>query len=317
MDWVSLWHGLGWPLARLVFFISVGLMVGNLIEALNWTHAVGRLAAPLVRLGRLRDISGASFSMAFFSGVAANTMLAEARDKGELSHKELVFSNLFNSLPTYFLHLPTMFFITVPFLGQAAVVYVGLTFGSAILRTALIVLAGRVLLPPLPEGCIPCRLDEHASRGWRDALARSWGRFKKRIRKILRITIPIYAAIYFLNQYGFFGYLETFLAEHVSVFSWLPPKAMSIVVFHVAAEFTAGLATAGALLEAGSLAARDVVLALLLGNVLSTPMRAFRHQFPYYAGIFNPRTALVLMTYSQTLRVGSIILVGLGYYYLT
>ena len=273
MDWLSLWHGLGWPLARLVFFICVGLMVGNLIEALNWTHAVGRLAAPLVRLGRLRDISGASFSMAFFSGVAANTMLAEAHDKGELSRKELVFSNLFNSLPTYFLHLPTMFFITVPFLGSAAAVYVGLTFGSAILRTALIVMAGRFLLPPLPEGCIPCRLDEHASRGWREALMRSWDRFKKRIRKILRITIPIYVAIWFLNQYGFFGYLEGLLAEHVRIFSWLPPKAMSIVVFHVAAEFTAGLATAGALLQGGSLATREVVLALLLGNVLSTPMR--------------------------------------------
>jgi hypothetical protein len=106
MDLTALWEGLGWPLTRLIFFISIGLFVANLIESLNWTHAVARLAAPLVRVGRLRDISGASFSMAFFSGVAANTMLAEHYDKGKLNDRELVLSNLFNSLPTTFCTCP-------------------------------------------------------------------------------------------------------------------------------------------------------------------------------------------------------------------
>ncbi len=98
--------------------------------------------------------------MAFFSGVTANTMLSEAHDKGTISDRELVFSNLFNSLPTYFLHLPTIFFIAAPFIGSAAAVYVGLTALAAILRTGAITIAGHYMLPPLPEGCLPCRLDE-------------------------------------------------------------------------------------------------------------------------------------------------------------
>ena len=314
-DLVSLWHGLGWPLARLVFFISVGLMVGNLIEALNWTSAVAKVAAPITRVARLKDITGAAFSMAFFSGVTANTMLAEAHEQGRLSDRELTLSNLFNSLPTYFLHLPTLFFITAPFIGHAAVVYVSLTLGAAFLRTGCIIVLARYLLPPLGEHCVPCELDKHKSRGWRDALERTWSRFKKRIRKILRITVPIYILIFFLNKYGLFSFLEQFMADHVSMFSWLPPKALGIVVFHVAAEFTAGLATAGALLADGSLGTREIVLALLLGNVLSSPMRAFRHQFPYYAGIFKPRTALRLIAANQTLRVVTIIVVGIGYFY--
>jgi len=312
----GLWNGLGWPLIRLVFFISIGLLVGNLIEALNWTRAVARVAEPITRVARLKDIIGAAFSMAFFSGVAANTMLAEAHEQGKISDKELMLSNLFNSLPTYFLHLPTLFFITAPFIGHAAVIYVGLTLFAAFLRTVCIILMGHFLLPPLPEGCVVCRLDEQKSRSWRDALAQTWARFKKRIRKILKITVPIYVLIFFINKLGGFSMMEEFMAEHVSVFSWLPPQALGIVVFHVAAEFTAGLATAGALLADGSLATREIVLALMLGNVLSSPMRAFRHQFPYYAGIFRPRVALKLITANQALRVATIIVVGVGYYYL-
>ena len=317
LDITTLATGLAWPLLRLLGSISLGLFIANFIEALNWTHGVARVAGPLIRMARLKDVSGASFSLAFFSGVAANTMLAESYDKGELSRRELVLSNLFNSLPTYFLHLPTMFFITLPFIGQAAFLYVGLTLLAALLRTAGIVLMGRFLLPELPDGCVVCRLDEQGFKGWKAALRTSWVRFKKRIRKIVYYTLPIYTAMYFASKYGLFSLIERALADSLGGMDFLPPQAMSIVVFHVAAEFTAGLAAAGALLQGGGLAVRDVVVALLLGNVLSSPMRAFRHQFPYYAGIFKPRTALHLILFSQTLRMCSVFLVGLVYYLLT
>lgn len=315
LDLAILWNGLGWPLVRLVFFISIGLLVGNLIEALNWTRAVAVLAQPITKVARLKDITGAAFSMAFFSGVAANTMLAEAHEHGRLTGRELMLSNLFNSLPTYFLHLPTMFFITVPFIGSAAVTYVSLTLFAAFLRTAFVIGLGRFMLPPLDDSCVVCRLDEQKSRSWKEALTRTWERFKKRIRKILRITIPIFIIIFFLRRMGMFGMLEAFMAEHLGMLSWLPPEALGIVVFHVAAEFTAGLATAGALLADGGLTTREVVLALFVGNVLSSPMRAFRHQFPYYAGIFSPRIAVKLIAVNQSLRVAAITLVGIGYYY--
>lgn len=313
MDAHTLWTGIGWPLIRLVFFVSLGLFVALLIESLNWTHGVARVAGPLVRLARLKDLSGASFSLAFFSSMAANTMLAEGFDKGELSRRELVLSNLFNSLPTYFLHLPTMFFITLPFLGRSALVYVGLTLFAALLRTAFIVLLGRLTLPPLPEGCVVCRLEENKTRGWRQALELSWKRFQRRIRRILLFTVPIYVAIYFLHRHGLFDAMERYLADHLTFLSFLPAEAMGIVVLYLAAEFTASLATAGALAKAGQLAMPEIVVALLIGNILSTPMRAFRHQFPFYAGIFKPAMALRLIIHNQALRALSIAVVALAY----
>jgi hypothetical protein len=313
MDVSHLWHSLLWPLGRLLVSLAIGLLVANVIEALNWTRHLARFAAPLIRLGHLKDVVGASFSMAFFSGMAANSLLAEAVASGRLSNRELVLANLFNSLPTYFLHLPQMFLVTMPFLGaKTASLYVGLTLLAAVLRTLAIITYGHLVLPPLAEGCLACHLGE-SSPTWRSALAKAWKRFSRRIRSLLLFTIPIYVGFHYLAVLGAFSAVEKWLAAHLAFLAWLTPQALSIVMFQIVAEFTAGLAAAGAMLGAGSLATKQVVLALLIGNFLSTPMRAFRHQFPYYAGIFNPKIAVRLIIQNQALRAASILLVTIGY----
>ncbi len=316
----QLWPNLIWPLIRLIFFISVGLFVANFIESLNWTSKIATLARPLIRFGNLSETAGASFSMALFSGISANTMLSEAYQKKTILKKELILSNLFNSLPTYFLHLPTVFFITAPLIKNAAVIYVGITFGAAIFRTISIVILSRFLLP-VPKntpGPVPGD-DKQLAQGidWRGALKKSWKRFKKRIRKIIRYTVPIYLLIFLMHRVGIFETLEKGMAEHLSFLPWLTPQAIGIITLHIAAEFTAGLAAAGALLQEGSMDYREVVLALLVGNVLSSPIRAIRHQFPYYAGIFQPKMAIELIIYNQIFRVGSLILMGSIYFIIT
>jgi hypothetical protein len=316
VDSTVLFEGLFRPLLRLCFFISLGLFIGTMIEALHWTRAIAKLATPLVRLGNLRDISGASFSMAFFSGVTANTMLAEAYEQGRLSKRELILSNLFNSLPTFFLHMPTTFLIIAPMIGQAAVPYLGLTLLSAFLRMFFVLLLSRTFLPKLEEQCVVCVLPEDTGSGFSQVLRRTWERFRKRAPKILMITVPIYTIFFFLSRAGVFRHLENWMAEHIGVLAWLPPEALGIVALQIAAEFSGGMAAAGALLEQGALSVREVVLALLLGNILSSPMRMFRHQFPYYAGIFKPRLGFNLIVYNQALRAGSIVVVMVLYLFL-
>lgn len=314
----TLWHGLGWPLARLLFFVAIGLLVANFIEALNWTQGVAKLAAPLIRVGHLSDTVGASFSMAFFSGVSANTMLSEAYDQEKISKKELALANLFNSLPSYFLHLPTVFFITAPLIKGAAFIYVGLTFGAAVLRTIFILILSRFMLAPAMESANREGFGVAQERtNLREACLKTWKRFKKKMKKMVIFTVPIYTAVFFLGRLGMYNWLKNFISAHLGFLSWLDPRSISIVVFHVAAEFSAGLAAAGALLASGSLGYREIILALLVGNVLASPMRAVRHQFPYYAGIFSPRLALELIFYSQSFRITSIVIMGVAYFYLS
>jgi hypothetical protein len=316
----QLWPGLIWPLIRLIFFISIGLLLANFIESLNWTSKIATLARPLIKFGNLSETAGASFSMALFSGVSANTMLSEAYEKKTILKKELILSNLFNSLPTYFLHLPTVFFLTAPLIKGAAFIYVGLTFGAAIFRTVSIVILSRFLLPATAKAAPEHReTDEQKARDidWKAAFEKSWKRFKKRIKKIIRFTVPIYILIFLMHRVGMFEVLEKGMAEYLSFLPWLTPQSMGIITLHIAAEFTAGVAVAGALLQEGSMDYREVVLALLVGNVLSSPVRAIRHQFPYYAGIFQPKMAAELILYNQVFRVGSLILMGSIYFVVT
>jgi len=312
----ELWHHLGWPLVRLLLYISIGLLVANFIEALNWTRKIAFIARPLTRFAHLSPLTGAAFSMAFFSGVAANTMLSEGFAKGEIDKKELILANLFNSLPTYFLHLPTTFVITAPLIKGAAFVYIGLTLGAALLRTLSISLISHFLLPQQDEEVATEEYTQQGKNDLQSAWERTWKRFQRRIRKIIRFTVPIYILFYILTRMGMFAHLQEFMAAHLSFLSWLSPQAMSIVALHVAAEFTAGLAAAGALLADGSMGQREVILALLVGNILSSPVRAFRHQFPYYAGIFKPALALQLIAFSQIFRLFSIVCVTMLYYFL-
>ena len=307
-----IWEGLALPLMRLIFYVSLGLAFANFIESLNWTHKIAIVSRPLIRLGHLSSETGASFSMAFFSGVSANSMLAEAFDQKRIDKKELICANLFNSLPTYFLHLPTMFFITAPLIKGAALIYVAITFLAAVLRTLIIMVAGHFLLEKKKYENV--EFAEVDRVGVRQALAKTWKRFRKRLKKIVFFTVPIYTIIFVINKMGGFELLEAFMAERVSILSWLHPQSLGIIVLHLAAEFTAGLAVAGALLDAGTMSYREIVLALLVGNILSSPVRAVRHQFPYYAGIFPPRIAVELIVYNQSFRVGSLIVVSLVYY---
>ncbi|PHR26472.1 MAG: hypothetical protein COA36_11940 [Desulfotalea sp.] len=310
---LALWPQVVLPIARITCFIALGLFVASFIESLNWTHKLAAVARPLIKIGNLSTLTGASFSLAFFSGVSANTLLAEGYDKGQLSKKELILANLFNSLPRFFLHLPTVFFLTAPFIKFGAIVYVALTFSGAILQTVIIVTLGALLLPPNNEALAPAAVAK-TKNNVKEAVLKSIKRLKKRIVRILLFLIPVYLIFFFLNWYGFFDTLEQYIATSGFFLNWLNPKAVGIVLLHVTTEFSAGLAAASALLADNSLTYNEVVIALLVGNILSTPIRAIRHQLPYYTGIYSPRLAIQLVALSQLTRAFCLILVSLIYF---
>lgn len=316
-DWPALWNSLIWPLLRLLLGLAFGLLVANVLEALNWTRALARLAAPLARAAHMPPVAGAAFALAFVSPASANALLAERRDSGDLSSGELMLANLFNSLPAYLVHTPAIFLLTWPVLGMPAAVYVGLTLLAAVARTAFTVLLGRLLLPaagvgaPAPVGEPPRLSAKSVPAG---ALEKAWRRFRRRLPRLVGFTVPVYILMYALQRLGAFAALEAWLAGHMDWLAFLKPQAVGVIVLHFAAELGAALGAAGSLLEAGGLDARDVVLALLVGNILSTPVRAIRHQFPAYAGFFRPAEALRLILANQGLRAASMALMTWAYY---
>lgn len=304
-----------WPLTRLMFFISMGLVIGQVIEASGWTKALASVAAPFFRFGNMAPQCSAAFTTAFVSGTAANAMLVDFYKDGKICKKELFIANFVNQLPAYFLHLPTTFFIIVPLTGWAGGGYLLITFLAVLLRTAFLLLYGH--LSPSLAVCdlkteavaSPFKGKTEAFSFWRNIRAK----FIARLVNIATFVVPIYVVIFMVNSLGFFDWARQAMAHYV-VTTIMPVESLSLVILSFAAEFTSGFAAAGALLEAGVLTIKQTVIALLVGNVIAFPIRALRHQLPRYMGIFAPKMGTQLLLIGQGLRVSSIILMGILYY---
>lgn len=288
--------------------MAAGLLIASLLETLNWTSRLGRFTAPLARFAHFGTAASAAFAASFVSVALANGILAENCDSGKISHSELLLANLFNSFPSFLAHLPGVFVLLWPALGAASVLYVALAFLAALLRLAVAVLLGRLTLPPAADAPLseppPAR---------RPALAGIWPkavrRFKKKLPKLIVFTVPCYFLIYFLQSLGVFGHVERFLASASPIGDLVNPQAMGIIALQLLAEMGATLGAAAALLDAGALDAGDIVLAMLVGSALASPMRALRHQLPAYAGFFRPALALRLILANQALRIFSLAVV--------
>ncbi len=313
-----LWSRLAWPLLRLVSIMAVSLILSAVVEGMGWNSIVAGLARPLMRAGNFSDYSGTAFTSAFLSGIAANTMLWNAYRDHRISRREMFLATLLNvGLPSYVLHLPVTFAVIVPLVGSAGAIYLGITFFAAVLRTVVVIVLGRLLLgkhhatkqdePRRAEGTREEKLQKVRR------LAEKY--IKKRLLNILCYTVPIYILVVLLQQSGFFHWLQQQTAHLVTSRS-MPVEGISVVVFSIVAEFTAGAAAAGAMLSAGVLTIKQTVTALLLGNIIATPVRALRHQLPRYLGIYQPRIGIQLLLAGQALRVVTVVISGLLYYFL-
>lgn len=314
----SLVKRLFFPLLRLLFFIGIGLVIGQVIEATGWTRYLAAVAMPAFRYGHLGRQCSAVFTTAFFSGVAANAMLMEFYKEGAISRKQLFLSNLLNQFPAYFLHLPTTFFIVIPLTGRAGALYFLLTFAAAFLRTILLLVYGHFKLEKPSDSAPPS--DGNKARGLHKKTAGIWEGIRRRLpgrlTTIALYVIPIYIAVFMLNAMGFFETIQAGLARFTSV-TFIPLESLSLVIISFAAEFTSGFAAAGALMQAGVLTTKQTVLALLIGNIIAFPIRALRHQLPHYMGIYEPKTGLQLLLLGQGARVVSLIFIGFVYFVLS
>jgi hypothetical protein len=307
-----------WPLTRLMVFITLGLLIGQIIEAAGWTRKLAVLARPFFRFGHLGHQCSAAFTAAFFSGVAANAMLLDFYQEETITRRQLFLTNFINQLPAFFLHLPTTFFIVIPLTGLAGILYFILTFLAVALRTMLFLIYGHYRLPAAGQQAEDVK--NMTSPGHGRASQGIWQRLKTRLpRRLAGIAVyvvPIYGLVFVLNAMGLFKLLREGLAGYV-VTHFMPMESLSVIILSFAAEFTSGFAAAGALLEAGVLSVKQTVIALLIGNILAFPVRALRHQLPRYIGIFSPKMGTQLLFLGQGLRVFSLIFVGVIYFFVT
>ena len=303
------------PLIRLMFFITVGLAAGQIIEITGLTEKFAVVARPFFNFSNLGNRCSAAFTTAFISGAAANAMLLDFFQEKKISKMQLFLTNYVNQLPAFFLHLPTTFFIVIPLTGFAGVLYFVLTFVAVLLRCVCFLLFG--YFNPWSNKNVEVKESEQIKTGGakkrKGVIESIKTKLPGRVINIAIFVLPIYTLVFVLNANGFFEYLNKALSSSITI-TFMPVESLSVVMLSFASEFTSGFAAAGALMDAGILTTKQTVIALLLGNITAFPIRALRHQLPRYMGIFSPKMGLQLLLSGQLFRISSIIIVGLIYY---
>jgi len=306
------------PLARMLFFVGIGLVTAQAIDSTRWMEKLGLLAGPVFRYANLGSHCSAAFTAAFFSGVSANAMLLGFYKEESISKRQLILTNLINQFPAYFLHLPMTFFIVTPLTRTAGVLYFVLTFLANMLRTMMFVLYGHFFMKPQANGKELENSRESAQAKsshkkikpfWPSLIEKLPGQFVR----VTAYVVPTYTVVYVLTAAGAFESLEGFMTKF-AVKTIIPVESLSVVMLSFISEFTAGFAAAGALMDAGAITVKQTVIALLLGNIIAFPIRAIRHQLPRYMGIFSPVMGLQMLLMGQGFRVASLILVGTVYW---
>lgn len=319
IDFSQLWASLFWPLGRLLMGMAAGLFFASILESLQWTNYLAKLARPLSHAARLNPLSATAFALAIISPSSSNAFLAEKHEKGLISSRDLILTNIFNSLPANLMHLPNIFFLMWPVLGTAALIYAGISLAAAIGRSIFAIILSRYLFAKSNSFHLFSELPQKKEKFFpalKQSLPRAWRRFRKRLPRLIYFTVPFYLLIFFMNQSGYFTIMEQWLATNFAWPDFIKAQALSIILLQLVAEFGASLGAAGALLETGGLDSKDIVLALLAGNILSTPIRSIRHQLPVYAGFYKPILAMKLIMANQSLRAASMLIGLLIYAYL-
>lgn len=294
-------------LARLIVNMGIGLFIANALEAFHWTRIMQKISNPVARLAHLQPVTGVAFSLAFASPAAANAMLSDAYTQHTINKKELIFANILNSTPTFLMHLPSITLLLFAFIGKAAFIYMGFTLAAALLRTSLTMVIGHFTLP-LTQAVLADPAEKQplsAKQMW----LQTWKRTKKRLKKLVTYTVPCYLVISLMQYFGCFAVVEQWMLSLGAHTSFIHPEAYGIIALSVMAETGIAFSAAAALTDAGSISQSEIIIALLIGNIISSPIRSIRHQFPSYAGYYSPSIALLLVGVGQSVRALSLLFV--------
>ncbi len=313
------WPRKGFLLLELSLFIALGVVLAQVLEVSGVVRYLAIIAWPLTKLGKLEKQTAPAFLMAFQSGAIANSMLVSSRGDGSIDARELYTSVFVVSCLSLFAHLPTYVLPIGSVLGvEATVALFGVRLVAITMEILLVLIVSRFAVHPWlanrkqagSSTIMPEQLAA-ADESRRKAEARIqrrggfwvtvWKRSRRTLTRLLLYLIPTYAVMAILEYSGFFRWL-TKAAPGLFQFSFLPAES-TVVIPAQAMSLYNGAAVAANFVDSGSITVQQAVLTILIGSMVTAPIRTMKHALPTYLAVLGPRAGLVMAVSAQILRI--------------
>jgi hypothetical protein len=278
-----------------------GVLLTQLLVEKGWVGKLSWLARPFMRFGHLHPESAGTFIVAIISPTAAHSMLAKYHQEQRISRCELIISAIVNALPGYIAQGRTVLPVLVPLIGILGFIYYGLVLLADLVKSIILLAIGSMVLPRLDVEQVRFQESSCSHRPTTgEALINSLRGTRKIVPRILTTMVPVTFAVFVLIGLGVFEYAATHLGVVARYFP-IPIESIPIVATRLASPVGA-YTVAGSLLAKGVLGSKAVVMALLVGTLLST-VPNLRYLVPYYFGIFGPTIGMQLVIVSTLLRM--------------
>ena len=217
------------------------------------------------------------FFISLLAGFAGEAMLSLMVSENRIDRRDVIPGLMFINFPIFFSFVPLVLAITVPLVGV-----VGLYYVVAQLAISLVITLTGVLWFKLRRG----RDTSHSAS---EFLYSKEGGAKEAAKDAFRVSVKVslvvffaIALVHFLFKMGAVNYFIKLVSRvHFGCF---PPKIMPISLAH-ALHLAAGAVVAGKLLP--ELKGKLVLLGMLWGYVLGTPVRGAVNILPRYCALFG------------------------------
>jgi len=278
---------------KIVPIIAIGIFATGLAVNLGLMRKFDRLVKPLSAKARISGISALSVLTCTFSSTAGYSMLSEGLNNKRISEREVIAVSLITSFPGILSHLFTFFIpVVIPILGfTTGVIYVCLRGFVALLKTCLGIFLARLWLKDIDNQSTNSQSSVsnpvHTSIDKKHALnksAASTYKMLKRITPIMFITLFLTSVAMELGIFQSFSKILDPVMNILGLESEIALISATLIV-----NTYSGMILSGSLLGDGMISTKGVLIALLLGNVISFSTRFVKHSLPLHVSLFGPK----------------------------
>lgn len=273
---------------RLAPIIALGIFTASYAVKKGFLEKLNPIIHPLAKLARLNDISAMAVLTSTLSSTAAYSILAESHRNNEISERELIATTMITSFPSILSHLFTYFLpVVIPILGlKTGSLYLGIRLTISGIKSIIGVLLARSWLK---TPCIPAR--HHITPASTPEQSPLRASLKTTGKNILRISSIMLLTLYIVTVLKNQGALDTLTLTLQPIASalHLQSEILLISTTEILNKY-AGLVMAADFQNTHILSTSQVIIALLIGNIVSFSTRFLRVSIPLHISLFGPRT---------------------------
>jgi hypothetical protein len=159
----------------------------------------------------------------------------------------------------------------------------------------------RPLLLAASESIPPALTEEGKQNQKKPALRTIWRQSQRTLKRLLIYVIPTFVVMATLEYFRFFSLLARKMPTLFSL-KIFPPEAMMIVSAQALNLYNGAIAAAN-FIHAGSITPQQAVMIILLGSLITAPIRTLKHALPTYISILGARPGLIMAVSTQVLRI--------------